>query len=43
MDKTALHQLGCTMMEHEKQDHSCNIIIFFSTKARIKYFGKMGW
>lgn len=43
MDKAALHQLGRTMQEHEEPDHSCNLVIFFSAKARIKYFGKMGW
>ena len=43
MNKTALLKLGGTMLEDKGLDCACNILVFFSVKARIKYFGKMGW
>jgi FkbM family methyltransferase len=43
MDKAALHDVARSMLKHESLDHSCNILVFFSSKARIKYFSKLGW
>lgn len=43
MDKAALTELGRTMLEYDDQDRSCNILVFFSIKARTDYFVKMGW
>jgi hypothetical protein len=43
MYKTALTELGRTMLKYDDQDRSCNILVFFSIKARTKYFVKMGW
>lgn len=43
MDKTALTELERAMLENDDEDRSCNILVFFSIKARIKYFDKIGW
>ena len=43
MDKAALYDVASIMLKHEDDDHACNILVFFSAKARNKYFSKLGW
>jgi FkbM family methyltransferase len=43
MDRASLQQLTSSMLEHERPDHASNILVFFSVKARIRCFAKMGW
>lgn len=42
MDEDALRDVSQKMLAHEDQDLSCNIMVFFSAHARIKYFTKIG-
>ena len=42
VDKDALYVIANRMLKHISSDHSCNILVFFSTTARDKYLAKLG-
>lgn len=43
MDKDTLRDIATKMIKHEDEDCFCNLLIFFSANAQVKYFRKLGW